>query len=309
MLLALLAVIGAGSVLVVGLLRRPRPAGGALPAPTMPPDTAGLAIADFYPIHPAPRYGHGKPFPPKLLAVLEAGVPGYRTTLESFRVFIPDLLEIARDPLPQQPEEPAWCNGYLPGLDALALSGMVSVLRPSLFLEVGSGNSTKFAARAKRRHSPQTRIVSIDPTPRVEVDGLCDSIIRQPLETADLAIFRNLTPKDILFFDGSHRVFQNSDVTVFFIEVLPYLPRGVTIHIHDIYWPHDYPPEWGNRYYSEQYMAALLLMFGEHHFDVLLPNCYVATCTRLGALFDALWTAPHLAGIESHGSSLWLRKR
>ena len=44
-------------------------------------------------------------------------------------------------------------NAFLPGLDALALYGMIADRRPARYLEIGSGNSTKFAARAKRRHS------------------------------------------------------------------------------------------------------------------------------------------------------------
>ena len=310
--LVLLAVIAVGASLYAGLRREIRaavlPSGVPAAAPLADHEHV-LRIAAYYPIDPRPRYGFGKSLQPRITTVFEAGLPAYRATLESFRAFVPELLEIGRDPQPAEPEAPAWVNPFLAGLDALSLYGMVATRRPPLFLEIGSGNSTKFAARAARRHSPQTRIVSLDPTPRVEVDRLCNSVVREPLEAADLSLFRSLTANDVLFFDGSHRVLQNSDVAVFFIEILPELPSGLTIHIHDIFWPSDYPPEWADRYYSEQYMVAVLLLFGERHFEVLLPNFYVSTCTELGNLFDPVWTAPHLAGIERHGSSLWLRKR
>ena len=48
-------------------------------------------------------------------------------------------------------------------------------------VEVGSGYSTKFARRAIDDHSLRSRITSIDPAPRAEIDGLCDSVIRGPL--------------------------------------------------------------------------------------------------------------------------------
>jgi len=46
-------------------------------------------------------------------------------------------------------------------------------------------------------------------------------------------------------------VFQNSDATVFFLDVLPRLKPGVVVHVHDIFWPFDYPSIWRARYYSE----------------------------------------------------------
>jgi len=311
--LLLLTVFAVGAALFVGLRREIRAAATARSTgPTQPPLADHehlLRIAAYYPVDPRHRYGHGLPPAPRIKAALDAGLPRYRATLESFRPLIPELREVPRDPQPAHPEEPAWVNDFLAGLDAIALYGMVATRKPPLLFEIGSGNSTKFAARARQRHSPQTRIVSLDPNPRVEIDALCDRIIRQPLESADLAVFRDLTAADILFFDGSHRILQNSDVAVFFLEVLPELPSGITLHIHDVFWPSDYPPDWATRYYSEQYMAALLLLFAEQHFEVLLPSYYLWSCTELLTLFDPIWTAPHLAGIERHGSSLWLRKR
>jgi hypothetical protein len=275
-------------------------------APQLPENA--IVLDDFYPINPMPRYGFGRPFPPKILEVLEQGLSEYQHMLESFRPFTHQLLQIARDPSPIHPEQPAWINGFLPGLDSLALFGLVSTLKPKLFLEIGSGNSTRFAARAKALNSPQTKIISIDPYPRVEIDQLCDEIVREPLEAVDLSVFEQLSAGDVLFFDGSHRVFQNSDVTVFFIDILPYLKSGVYIHIHDIVWPLDYPPGWEHRYYSEQYMLAMILLFGLKDFQIILPNSYIARCTELTHIFDDVWDAPALAGIERHGGSFWLRK-
>jgi hypothetical protein len=275
-------------------------------APQLPENA--IVLDDFYPINPIPRYGFGRPFPPKILDVLERGLSEYQQTLESFLPFTHQLLHIDRDPNPDQPTEPAWINGFLPGLDSLTLFGLISTILPKIFLEIGSGNSTRFAAKAKALNSPQTKIISIDPYPRVEIDRLCDEIVREPLESVDLKVFEQLSAGDVLFFDGSHRVFQNSDVMVFFIDILPYLKSGVYIHIHDIVWPLDYPPGWEHRYYSEQYILAMILLFGLEHFQIVLPNSYIARCTELTHLFDDVWDSPSLRGIERHGGSFWLRK-
>ena len=51
--------------------------------------------------------------------------------------------------------------------------------RPRRFIEIGSGNSTKFARRAIRDHWLNTSIVSIDPFPRSEIDAICDEVVRR----------------------------------------------------------------------------------------------------------------------------------
>ncbi|HVY97092.1 MAG TPA: class I SAM-dependent methyltransferase [Solirubrobacterales bacterium] len=49
---------------------------------------------------------------------------------------------------------------------------------------------------------------------------------------------------DVCFYDGSHVARPASDVVWFFFEVLPRLRPGVLAHVHDIFWPADYPDEW-----------------------------------------------------------------
>src|SRR5262249_24729176 len=139
--------------------------------------------------------------------------------------------------------------GFFPGLDVVALYYFLSAFEPTTFLEVGSGNSTMVARRAIRDQRLATTITSIDPMPRANIDGICDVVLREPLENlSDLSIFEQLRAGDILFLDSSHRVFMNSDVSVFFIDILPVLNPGVLVHIHDVFLPDDYPPEWIERY-------------------------------------------------------------
>jgi predicted O-methyltransferase YrrM len=202
------------------------------------------------------------------------------------------------------PEDPCWINGWLEGLDTLALYGFVASRKPAQYLEIGSGYSTKLVRRAIRDHSLPTQLTSIDPNPRSEIDALCDEIIRQPLESTDLTSFDKLEAGDILFFDGSHRAFMNSDVTVFFLEVLPRLRPGVLVHIHDIELPYDYMPERAHWYYSEQYMLGASLLAGHRDYRVVLPNAYVSRERDLVELVNPLWQ--QLPGVTFRGSSFWM---
>jgi hypothetical protein len=56
-----------------------------------------------------------------------------------------------------------------------------------------------------------------------------------------VAIFDRLQAGDVLFLDGLHRGFMNSDVTGFMLDVLPRLRPGVLVYVHDIPLPWDYP--------------------------------------------------------------------
>jgi hypothetical protein len=180
---------------------------------------------------------------------------------------------------------------------------------PRLYVEIGSGNSTKFIKRAQQDHRLRTRIVSIDPLPRAEIDELCDETRREPLEATDLAVFDELTAGDIVLMDGSHRVFTNSDVSVFFLEVLPRLKTGVLVYIDDIYLPFDYPPEWTPRYYSEQYMLAVLLLSEAERYEVVLPCTFVGQDPSLMCILDPIWKEGPIAEAALPGNGFWLRVR
>ena len=125
-------------------------------------------------------------------------------------------------------------------IDLLTLYTFVRKYRPATYIEIGSGVTTCFTHLARQHGQLATRIVSIDPEPRLQIDAICDDVIRSGLESCDISIFETLAPNDIVFVDGSHRSFMNSDVTVFFIDVLPLLRPGVLVHLHDISLPWDY---------------------------------------------------------------------
>ncbi|HEV7517344.1 MAG TPA: class I SAM-dependent methyltransferase, partial [Thermoanaerobaculia bacterium] len=114
---------------------------------------------------------------------------------------------------------------------------------------------------------------------------------------------------DVVFHDGSHRVFQNSDTAVTFLDVLPALAPGVALGVHDVYLPWDYPPQWARRYYSEQYLLAAYLLADCPWLQVLLPNHFITHDEGLSGKLAAIGSSAGLAGRPLHGEAFWLEVR
>lgn len=273
----------------------------------MPTDSSGFSIQLDYPIHPRPRYGHGRPSHAKLFELLDRRRQEYARTLRSF---LPLGDALARIPVPAPKSDavtPHWNNTWFEGIDGLSLYGFLATRNPKRYFEVGSGNSTKFARQAINDHGLRTKITSIDPFPRAEINSICDEIVRQPLEDVDVAAFDNLEAGDVLLVDNSHRVFTNSDATVVFLDVMPRLKSGVLLGIHDIMLPDDYPPDWVGRFYSEQYVLAAYLLAQGTLFDVTLPSSFLGHCPDLKQIVVPIWS--RLPGANPSGSSFWLQIR
>lgn len=269
----------------------------------------GRLIVTEYPYSPRPRPFAGTRGGEKIGALLEAARPRFasicRSMLENEEWFrrIPVRNGGLEDPAP------GWVNGMQPALDGMLLYTLARTLNPRTYLEVGSGNSTKFVRRAISDHGLRTRIVSIDPFPRAEVDGLCDEVVRDAFESVPDGRYRELlSAGDMVFIDNSHRAFQNSDVTVFFTEVLPALPAGVAYGIHDIFLPDDYPAGWSNRFYNEQYLLAAYLLGGAGGDAVIFPGMFVSSDPASRQMLEPLFGHPHFAEVEGHSGGFWLEK-
>ena len=260
-----------------------------------------------YKVAVQPRFGHGKPAHPELLAIVEKNDAIYRDYLTKVANYAEQLQSIQDSKIETDSKKPAWNNAFLPGLDMVMLYVMLAELKPEKYIEIGSGNSTKIAHKAKTELGLTTHFTSIDPQPRAEIDALVDTVIRKPFEDIDFRMLENLKENDILFVDNSHRILPNSDATVFFLEVLPRLKKGVVVHIHDIYIPFDYPRFMCDRFYSEQYGLAMYLLANAERFQPLFPNYYVSEKKELAAIIDYFWEHPNTRNVEKHGGSFWLR--
>jgi Methyltransferase domain len=220
-----------------------------------------------------PRWGYTKPAIPCLYDWFSQYTDHYQALLNAMRQL--KVEHIAKSLQDTILPKPAWIGGPISPFDALVLYSMVYQYKPKRYIEIGSGITTCFTKQAIVDFQLNTQIISIDPEPRAEIDTICDCNIRQGLEDCDLTVFDQLEAGDILFLDGSHRTFMNSDVTVFFIDVLPKLKPGVVIHIHDICLPYDYLESFKHWYWSEQYMLAVYLMNAKDKIYPIAPTAFI----------------------------------
>jgi predicted O-methyltransferase YrrM len=221
--------------------------------------------------------------------------------------FRESLGRIAAEPNPADPEQPHWSNGWLPAADASMLYALAVSRHPRTYLEIGSGNSTKFVRRAIRDHGLATRIVSLDPQPRAEIDAICDEVVREPIEKVDIAaLAERLQPGDVVFVDNSHRGFQNSDVTITFLELMPALPPGTLFGVHDICLPFDYAPCFRDYFYNEQYYLGMYLLGGGGGDTVLMPTFFACAEARLKSRIARAIDIPAVPKTARGGSSFWL---
>src|SRR5713101_3373722 len=113
-----------------------------------------------YPHTPKVRWGHGKPNHGRLEALLEAGAPRYARLLRTITRYKEPLCRISVDPTGDS-GEPFYRNSFLPGLDCAALYSITAELKPRHYVEIGSGNSTRFVRRAIRDQSLATEVISV----------------------------------------------------------------------------------------------------------------------------------------------------
>lgn len=260
-----------------------------------------------YPINQKQRWTPDKPHE-LLHEMLNKKINTYKEVLESFLNMSEYLADIPSKIDNELLDGPYWENSWIPALDGIALYGFIASQKPKVYLEIGSGNSTKFAKKAIDDFRLGTKIISVDPQPRAEIDKLCHQVIRKPIEDVSLSTFDALEENDILFVDSSHRSFMNSDVTTVFLDILPRLKHGVLVQLHDVTLPYDYPVDWEQRWYSEQYLLAAMLLSEGNSFDVVLPNSFLSHNQELNPLLTQIFSNIASKPENNFGYSFWMRK-
>ncbi len=234
-------------------------------------------------------------------AVFRAAEPNFDERLADMADLSADLAAIG----PGTPPEPRWEQDWFPGLDAAAAYTLVRTHQPDRIVEIGSGHSTRFFARAVRDGDLNTAITAIDPAPRADlstVQGI--DLNLSVVQDVDLSIFDTLQPGDILSIDSSHILMPGTDVDLMLSQVVPALPSGVLVHFHDIFLPWPYPAAWAWRGYNEQQGVAALV--GTGGWDVVWSSAY-ARRRLLPKLVDhPAANLPVPKG--AFESSLWLKK-
>jgi hypothetical protein len=237
---------------------------------------------------------------PAVESALKAAEPALRTALAAAAAHLDLLKTFGGD----KPPAPRFEQDWFPRLDAATAYATVRALRPPRIVEIGSGHSTRFMARAVADSNSGTRITAIDPAPRAALDGLPIDFLRGTVQQVGMEPFAGLRAGDILFIDSSHILMPGTDVDFLFNQVLPTVPAGLHIHIHDIFLPDGYPAEWAWRGYNEQNLAASLILHAGY--EVRWSSRYVAT--RMAADVDASGLAGLPLPSGAYESSLWLVK-
>lgn len=197
--------------------------------------------------------------------------------------------------------EPYWDNGYFSFIDARVAYALTVSTRPRRIVEIGSGHSTRFFRKAIDDAGLECTLTAIDPSPRAAVEGVAHELVRHGLLEVDLGRFTALQAGDVLFLDGSHLVFNGTDATRFFLEILPELAPGVVVHVHDVCLPYEYGELFTERLYGEQYLLACLLM-DDAKWRPLLP---VHALDREGAFAHLPGAGP---GAGKHNTSFWMTR-
>ena len=194
-------------------------------------------------------------------------------------------------------------QSWFPSLDAAVAYTVVRDCKPRRIVEVGSGHSTRVLARAL---GGLGEIVAIDPAPRADIVDLPGvRVMSSTLQAVSLEPFAALQAGDVLFIDSSHILMPGSDVDMLLNRVLPMLPEGVLVHIHDIFLPFDYPAIWGWRAYNEQQGVAILI--GTGTWRILFSSVWAER--RLAERLAASVVARLPRRADAIAASLWLEKK
>ena len=214
--------------------------------------------------------------------------------------------------------------GYGPGftrVDALTLYLMLRRLKPRRYVEIGSGFSTFYSARAiarNRQEGHPCRMTCIDPFPTRELRELGDvEVLAREVQDVPVDFFAEVGEGGVLFIDSTHVVRIDGDVPYLYLEALPRLGRGAVVHVHDIHFPFHvpYPPDaylfdakWP-RYWTEAMLLQAFLSFN--------PAFTIEFSAPLLRHFDEPFLAAKIPGyqpvngddFDTHFGSIWLRRR
>ena len=198
---------------------------------------------------------------------------------------------------------PDWASNFISPLDGAVIYTGISSFTPAHVIEIGSGNSTFFMARAALDHGTGTEITCIDPSPRIDISGLPVNFERRVLSEDDISLTDKLSAGDVLFVDSSHILQQGFDLDIILNRILPRLSSGVIVHFHDIFLPYGYPPEWEKFHFNEQNALIGWLLSG-----VLTP--VFSTSFAYHEMSDEVKRlCPGFPAIgKSSGASIWVRK-
>lgn len=244
---------------------------------------------------------------PRALPAIDLNEEGQLALLEEFAEYYRE------QPFSDQPGERRYGfrNPAYGDSDALCLYCMIRHARPRRIIEIGSGNSSCVTLDTNELFFDNAiRCDFIEPFPAKVLrlirpdDRERISLLAEPLQAVPLAFFADMQAGDILFIDSSHVAKIGSDVNYLLFEVLPRLPKGVFIHVHDVLYPFQYLPQWiyGGVAWNETYFLRAFLQYNDA-FRITYFNSFMEHFHR-----DKVRERMPLCVAGNGGGSLWLRK-
>lgn len=194
--------------------------------------------------------------------------------------------------------------------DAIFLYCMIRHLRPKRIIEIGSGYSSCVMLDTNELFFGNAiETTFIEPYPQL-LDSLMTKddkrrarVLPHRLQDVDAREFASLGPNDILFVDSTHVSKIGSDVNRIFCDILPALASGVHVHVHDVFYPFEYPKQWllDGRAWNELYLLRAFLEYNDR-FRIVLMN------TFLGHFHEDFFRERMPLCLKNGGGSIWLRK-
>ncbi|TWW02281.1 class I SAM-dependent methyltransferase [Chitinophaga pinensis] len=196
--------------------------------------------------------------------------------------------------------------------DGLVLFNILMKYKPKRVIEIGSGFSSSLMLDTNDKFlNNSIHFTFIEPNPSISLNRLLrqedyknTDVREQLVQQVDPQIFTTLQENDVLLIDNSHVSKTGSDVNYLMAEVLPILNKGVIVHIHDIFYPFEYPKEWLFAHklnWNEIYTVHNFLLFNSA-FEILFFSDYMQQQTK-GQYADK---APLF--FKDRPGSLWIRK-
>jgi predicted O-methyltransferase YrrM len=185
---------------------------------------------------------------------------------------------------PAHPTRYHWDNGSFSYSSGCLLYAMVRHHDPKRVVEIGAGMSTLLLAETlaanEREHGGRRELVTVDPYPTPAVQALPDErrrLVPEDVQGMPIEELTALGEGDLLFIDSSHVVRTGGDVNYLYLDVLPRVPPGVVVHVHDIQLPYEYARSYSAQteaprlFWTEQYLLQAFLALNPH-FSVLLAG-------------------------------------
>jgi hypothetical protein len=196
-------------------------------------------------------------------------------------------------------------NGMFHTPDAEVYAGMILEFSPRRVVEIGSGFSTRVARLALDAAGSKGPLASVDPQPRAEIRGLVDEHIAAYIEDVEIEKLA-IEPGTLLFIDTSHICRARGDLPRLFCQLIPTLPAGVLIHVHDIFIPFEYPTSYQRALWNEQYLLHALLSHSPRY-EVVLTTHFLSR--RHAAEIQKAISPEVGRDKDSFGGSFWFRTK